>query len=346
MGTPQRQRAGTATWQGFAAEEEKSGGKRRRRAHLAVGSGPLDVQGDSHPLRLGPYRLLGLLGQGGMARVYLGEHTAIGKRVAIKTLLPEYALCAQAHEALLREARIASTIRHPHLIDIYDFGRDELGRPYCVMELALGESLAQTLERGPLPLSQSLGIAIHVADAVAAIHAAGFLHRDIKSENVLLTSDGRRRVAKLIDFGIAKRMGANLEFPIEGIVGTPLTMAPEQISQDDVDERTDVWALGVLLYEMLSGRLPFPSGGTIRDELVGILTLPPRPLPPELTDDVRDLVFSCLSKDPEERPPSATALVGELRGVRSAYLARHESIDRSLAADEERLAADESEAPA
>jgi len=277
MARVQKERAATETWRGFAAKQDSSHPRRRRRPGFAVGSGPLQVDADAHPLRLGQYQLLGLLGQGGMARVYLGEHTAIGKRVAIKTLLPEYALCKQAHEVLLREARIASAIRHPHLIDIYDFGKDELGRPYCVMELAL-----------------------------------------------------------VIDFGIAKSLSpSGLDSPIEGIVGTPLTMAPEQISQDDVDERTDIWALGVLLYEMLAGRLPFPEGGTLRDELVGVLTLPPRPLPLDLTPDVRDIVLACLSKDREDRPASSRDLVEQLRAARNAYVARHDSIDQRLAADED-----------
>jgi len=257
-----------------------------------------------------------------MSRVYLGEHSAIGKRVAIKTLLPELALSERARAVLLREAQIAGAIRHPNSIDVYDFGRDEGGRPYCVMELALGESLARVLERGPLPVSQALAISIQIADAVHAIHGAGYLHCDIKSNNVLLTTDGRRRMAKLIDFGIARRLGEPVDDSIDGIAGTPLTMAPEQISQGDVDERADLWAIGVLLYEMLAGYLPFPGGGAIRDELLRVLTQPPRPLPRLVSGEVQALLGACLSKDPENRPPSAEALVGELRRARAPYLGR------------------------
>jgi serine/threonine-protein kinase len=318
MGTVCRQRAATATWSGSSAEIEL----------------PPAVVVDTSPPQLGPYRLLRVLGEGGMARVYVAEHTIIGKQVAIKTLLPQFALSREAREMLVREARIAGGLRHPNLVDIYDFATDDYGRPYYVMELAIGETLTQRLERGPLPLSQCLDITIRLADAVAAIHGAGYLHRDIKSDNVLLTSDGRRIVPKLIDFGIAKALGQTIDHCSEGMVGTPRTMAPEQISQDAVDERTDIWALGVLFYEMLTGHLPFPIGCTVREDLVAIVTEPPRPLPLALTKDIRAIVEACLRKDPEERPPTAVALVDLLRAALGEYLARHKAIERVLAAGE------------
>jgi len=147
---------------------------------------------------------------------------------------------------------------------------------------------------------------------------------------VLLVSNGRRLQPKLIDFGIARTLAPGLDNETEGMVGTPRTMAPEQISQDEVDERTDVWALGVLFYEMLSGHLPFPIGCSVREDLVAIVTEPPHPLPLSLTDDVRTLVEACLSKDPEERPASAAVLVVQLRTALADYIARHRAIERVL----------------
>ncbi len=277
-----------------------------------------------------PYRLLEVIGEGGMARVYLAEHTVLGKRVAIKTLLPQFEFCFDAHELLLREARIAGAVRHPNLVDVYDFATDSNGRPYYVMELAAGETLGQRLSSGPLLLSQGLDLIINIADAVAAVHEAGYLHRDIKAENVLLSSDGRRIVAKLIDFGIARPIAPDPEHRYEGMVGTPRSMAPEQISQDAVDERTDIWALGVLFYEILTGEMPFPTGTSTREDLVAVLTEPPRPLPLDVTADIRAIVGDCLSKEAEHRPPSAAVLVARLRAAQGRYLARHDLVERAL----------------
>ena len=282
------------------------------------------------PDQLGPYRLLWVRGEGGMARVYVAEHTIIGKRVAIKTLLPRFALIREAREMLVREARIAASVRHPNLIDVYDFATDRYGRPYYVMELASGETLSERLGSGPLSLFQCLDVAIRLADAVAAIHAAGYLHRDIKSDNVLLSSNGRRIEPKLVDFGIARALEPDGDAPPEGIVGTPRTMSPEQISQDAIDERTDVWSLGILFYEMLTGHLPFPIGCSVREDLVAIVTEPPHPLPLGITDDIRAIVESCLATDPDERPASAAALVDKLRVARAVYVARNRALDRLL----------------
>ena len=311
MGSVARHRAATATWSGSTTAHETPGAKA--------------VTVDTRPKRLGSYRLISTLGEGGMARVYLAEHTIIAKTVAIKTLLPQFVLCREARELLLREATITASICHPNVVDVYDFATDDYGRPYYVMELATGPTLEHRLDDGPLPLAHCLDIVVRLADAVAAIHSAGFLHRDIKPQNVLLTSNGRRIIPKLIDFGIAKALDARDD---EGMIGTPRSMAPEQVAQDHVDERTDIWALGVLFYQMLTGRMPFSTGGTVREDLVAIVTEQPHPLPRVLTGNVRDIVESCLRKDPDDRPPSAAALVERLRAALSDHLARNRAIAR------------------
>jgi eukaryotic-like serine/threonine-protein kinase len=268
------------------------------------------------PMQVGPYRLQGILGEGGMARVYAAVHEILGKRVAIKTLLPELVDHPVVNEMFLREARIASGIRHRNLIDIYDFVTDDRGRPYCIMELAAGETLARRLERGPMRVVRALDVAIALADAVSAIHAAGYLHRDIKAENVLLMPDHGRLVPKLFDFGIARPIQPDDDEDEIGMCGTPSVMAPEQVAQDEVDERTDIWALGVLLFEMTTGDLPFPPHATIREDLVCIVTEAPQPVPEELGPELRELVDACLAKDPADRPASAAVLVDALRTAR------------------------------
>ena len=280
------------------------------------------LRGTPLPAQLGPYRVLALLGEGGMARVYLAEHTVMGRRVAIKRLLPALARHPEAHALFLREARIAGSVRHPNLVDVYDFGLALDGSPYYVMELATGETLARRLARGPLLLSQCLDTGVVLADAVAAVHAAGYVHRDIKAENVVLARHERRLVPKLIDFGIAHRLDptvADPGAPAPGVCGTPRTMAPEQVALDPIDERTDVWALGVLLYEMISARLPFAAGASMRDELLAIVTEPPRPLPAGVDPALAEIIDACLRKEPGERPASAGALADRLRAAQASH---------------------------
>jgi serine/threonine protein kinase len=179
------------------------------------------------------------------------------------------------------------------------------------MELAVGETLAARLDDGPLLTSQALDIAIGLAEAVVAVHQAGYLHRDIKSENVMLARDDRRVVAKLIDFGIACRLDAD---DGHDVAGTPNLMAPEQVARERVDERTDIWGLGVVLYEMLAGRLPF-------DDNFAIVSDPAHPLPDDIHPLVKAITLACLAKDPDDRPPSAEHLVDALRDVQARYLA-------------------------
>jgi serine/threonine protein kinase len=278
--------------------------------------------------RLGVYAVKGLLGEGGMARVYLGENTLVDRPVAIKRLLPELAHHPEAHALFLREARIAGAIRHQGLLEVYDFGYDTDGRPYFVMELAHGDTLGQRLAHGPLLMSQALDVAIALTEAIGAVHRAGYLHRDIKADNVILACDDRRLVPKLIDFGIACRLDAPTSDAPEGVAGTPRMMAPEQVARDRVDERTDIWGLGVLLYEMITAQLPF-AGASVRDDMLAIVTESPDPLPDDIYPYARALVSRCLSKDPDDRPSSAAALAGELRIVQSAYLKCRGLIPRS-----------------
>jgi serine/threonine-protein kinase len=293
------QRASTATWSGPT-------GGRRRAPSPSIGE------------RLGVYAIERCLGEGGMARVYQARHTVLDREVAIKRLLPELAGIPEAHGLLLREARIAGAIRHPNLLEIFDFGYDAIGRPYYAMELAAGDTLACRLAAFPLLETQALDVAIEVADAVAAVHAAGYVHRDIKADNVMLARDGGRLVLKLIDFGIA----CHIDEPerLEGVAGTPRTMAPEQVAREPVDARTDVWGLGVLLYEMLTAELPFEHGASMRDDLLAIVTEPPRPLPDEIDPGVASLVYACLSKDPAERPADGAVLARALREVQASCL--------------------------
>jgi serine/threonine protein kinase len=304
------QRASTATWSGPA-------GRTRARSRVT----PRTVE------RLGVYQVKGLLGVGGMARVYLGENTLVERPVAIKRLLPELAAHPEAHAMFLREARINGAIRHPNLLEIYDFGYDADGRPYFVMELARGDTLAERLEAGPLLVSRALDYAIAITWAVAAVHEAGYLHRDLKADNVMLAvSDDRRLTPKLIDFGIACRMDE--AGPVE-IVGTPRMMAPEQVARDRVDQRTDIWGIGVMLYEMLAGRLPFDPGATVRDDLLAIVTEVPHPLPRGVHPEVCSIVEACLSKDPDDRPRSAAVLAEELLEAQDRYLASRGMIARA-----------------
>jgi serine/threonine-protein kinase len=299
---------------------------------LIVARGSAAERSEQLGRRLGPYELLALLGEGGMAQVFLAEHTIMGRMVAIKQLAPALAKYPDAHTLFLREARIAASIRHANIVDVYDFGCDGDGRPYYVMELAAGETLARRLVRGPLLAAQTFDTAIVLADAVAQIHDAGYVHRDIKSENVMLVRDGRRLVPKLIDFGIARRLHPEPDDPDArpegGVVGTLRSMAPEQITLEEIDERTDVWALGVLIYEMITARLPFDDAGTSRDEMLAIVTEPPRPLPEHADPNLREIVEACLCKDPSGRPASADDLVERLREAQSAYLFRRGFVSR------------------
>lgn len=293
--------------------------------------------------RIGTYRLIRLIGQGATGRVFEVEHLTIGRRAAMKILSPEHAARPGAIKRLFDEAQAVNQISHPHIVEVTDM--IEAARPggtnAIVMELLVGRSLAQELlEVGRIPPGRFLPILARVADALAAAHAARIVHRDLKPENVFLTARGARTDhVKLLDFGLAVTMtdgAALLDAPLapndktartamptgavrrarataEGtFVGTPAYASPEQASGRRVDHRTDIYSLGIILYELLSGRLPF-EGQTFGEYIVKHLTLPPPPLPEEVLASpmggILDAVARrCLCKDPDGRYSSAAEL--------------------------------------
>jgi serine/threonine-protein kinase len=279
--------------------------------------------------RLGPYEVLGLIGAGGMGEVYKARDTRLDRTVAIKILPPELSADPDRRARFEREAKTIAGLAHPNICTLHDAGT-ESGSTYLVMELLTGETLAERLHRGPLPMEQALVVATEIADALAAAHRQGVIHRDLKPGNVMLTKTG----SKLLDFGLAKLAGhaeqpaaAHLmsaltrSTPLTGegvILGTVQYMAPEQLEGKPADARTDLWALGALLYEMLTGKRAFE--GTSAASLIGaILEREPTPLStllPLTPPSVDRLVRQCLAKSPDDRPDTAHDLANQLRWMR------------------------------
>jgi len=210
----------------------------------------------------GKYRLETLLGRGGMGAVYAARHAVTGRRFAIKLLGRELCGDAGAEERFMREAMLASAIQHPAIVEVYDVGRDR-GQPYMVMRLVEGETLSQRMRRGRLPACDAIALLLPVIDAVAAAHAAGVVHRDLKPDNVMIERDGDTEQPRVLDFGVSKLIceGARTRITNPGmLIGTPDYMAPEQVrGEANLDARTDIYALGVILYEMLTGKLPYDA---------------------------------------------------------------------------------------
>ncbi|MFL6203506.1 MAG: protein kinase domain-containing protein [Thermoanaerobaculia bacterium] len=264
------------------------------------------------PREVGPYRVGEVLGGGGMGIVYRAEDTRLGRTVALKFLPPELTRDPVAKARFLQEARTASALDHPNLCTVYDVGETETHQLYLAMPCYDGETLRRKVERGPLPLSEAVDYALQTAKGLAKAHRQGIVHRDIKPANLMVTGDG---VVKILDFGIAKLAGEAGLTRTGSTVGTPAYMSPEQMRGAEVDGRADLWALGVVLYEMVTGRRPF-LGEHESGLRAAILDQEPEPLTrlrPDAPPELEGVVHRLLSKDPAGRYPTADAAVAELR---------------------------------
>ncbi len=268
------------------------------------------------------YRIRSLLGEGGMGQVYEAEHVQLGKRLAVKVLHPLYSTEDEVVERFRREARAASSIGHPNIVNVTDSGTTPDGRAYFVMELLDGMELADVItQEGPLDYERAVDIAIQVCQALGAAHKVGIIHRDMKPENVYLTTVGARTdVVKILDFGIAKSArlervrGGQLTEP--GLaVGTPEYMAPEQAAGKPPDPRFDIYAVGGILYAVLSGRPPH-RGGNVMEILTRKATrnpTPPRSYRPDIPVELERAIMLALSRNPERRPQTMEEFEYELR---------------------------------
>ncbi len=344
---------------------------------------------------VGNYHLHDILGRGGMGTVYRGEHVYIGRQVALKILHPRFARYEEAVSRFLREARAASSINHPNIVDVTDFGPLPDGGVFFVMEYLEGTSLEDMIEReGAIELHRSLNVANQMARALAAAHDTGIIHRDLKPDNIMLIQKpGRRELikavepesedqkpgyviekerqydfVKLLDFGIAKVLShddVNMEETLQGAVfGTPEYMSPEAARGDAVDRRADIYSVGVILYDMVTGRPPFEAraAAEVLSMHINAAPPPPREAAPhrEITEATENLIIKAMAKDPDHRHQSMDELRAELQNCYGSVAFRRnpvsipgapaassrmrrltEELDEWLQSDESRLSAEQ-----
>jgi len=274
----------------------------------------------------GHYRIVAKIGQGGMGLVYRAHDEQLDRDVALKVLPASIFADPAARARLLREARTASKLNHPNVCTIHEVGEAD-GQAYIAMELVEGQPLSERVASGQLPVEQALRYGSQIADALAHAHERGVVHRDLKSLNVMITPEGR---AKVLDFGLAKKVReeqleeatrSQASLTAEGaVMGTLAYMAPEQLRGQPADTRSDVWALGVVLHEMLAGQRPF-QGASGYELSAAILTKPPGPLPGTVPVAVRAVVERCLAKEPGERYQRASEVRAALEAIQTGAVA-------------------------
>jgi len=270
---------------------------------------------------VGSFRVVRLLGRGGMGSVYLAEHPAIGSRVAIKFLHESMSASAELVGRFYDEARAVNLVGHENIVGIYDLGLLHSGRYFIVMEYLEGDTLAARLRRGLLPLRVALDVLLQLCDALQAAHERGVVHRDLKPDNVfLLRRRGKDHFAKLVDFGIAKLRdapGGASRTAAGVVVGTPEYMSPEQCENQPVDARADVYALGVMAYQLVAGRLPFQGNSIARLVLAHLQERPPPPrsFNPAIPASLEAAILRAMEKRPGDRFESASAFAAALSSV-------------------------------
>ncbi|MDH3531265.1 MAG: serine/threonine protein kinase, partial [Acidobacteriota bacterium] len=269
---------------------------------------------------IGRYEIAGMVGAGGMGEVYLAKDTQLGRDVALKILRPEFCLDEDRVKRFLYEARSVSGLNHPGIITIHEIV--ESGRHlFIATEFVDGETVRGKIESGSLDLRAAIVIAEQVADALAVAHEAQIIHRDVKPENIMVRKDG---IVKILDFGLAKPLVASgeksgdehllVETQPGLVIGSVRYMSPEQARGKETDGRTDIWSLGVVLYEMITGVTPF-DGESISDQLAALIHSEPKPLE-GITPRLDEIIRKCLRKDPSERYRRVTELASDLRMLR------------------------------
>ena len=266
--------------------------------------------------RLAAYEVVARLGAGAMGEVYRARDSRLGRDVALKILPAEFAFNPDRRRRFEQESRAAGALSHPNIVAVYDVGEQD-GVSFIVTELVDGESLRDLIERGPVPLRKAIDIAAQIADGLAAAHAAGVVHRDLKPENVMLTRDRR---PKILDFGLARYQPAaaaegTMTMTQPGMVmGTAGYMSPEQVSGLPADAPSDIFSLGIMLHEMLTGKLPFARATSV-ETMSAILRDDPAELPATLPPSVHQVILHCLEKEPSRRFQSANDLAFNLRAI-------------------------------
>ena len=266
------------------------------------------------------YKILERLGSGGMGTVYKARDTKLDRFAALKFLPPHLSRAEEEKNRFIHEAKAASALDHPNICNIYEIDETEDGRLFIAMACDGGESLKDRIGRGPLPVEEALDVAVQIAAGLEKAHAKGIVHRDIKPANILITEDG---IAKIVDFGLAKLAGRTMLTREGTTLGTAAYMSPEQTKGTDVDHRADIWALGVMLYEMLCGERPF-RGDYEQAVVYSILNEEPEPIRkrnPALPTELEQIVHLALQKDPESRYPSAAKLLKDLEEYRDSLRA-------------------------
>lgn len=269
-------------------------------------------------MQVGNYVLERLLGEGGMGQVWLAHHVHLGTPAVVKSLHPQYAQYEQLRQRFLTEARLLAQLSHPAIVRLYDFTIQD-GTPYLIMEYVQGQSLDDLLKaHRALSLETTIRILVPILDALAYLHQHKVIHRDIKPSNILVLPDG---TGKLIDFGIAKALDENLKLTQTGTqVGTALYMAPEQIKGEPVSPRTDLYAMGLVVYECLIGRFPWEWEGLTAFQIYQKLLTEPPPIPPGTPEAIQSFLAQALAKAPEERFPSAEAMKEALIALGSPHI--------------------------
>ncbi|MHC5064046.1 MAG: serine/threonine-protein kinase, partial [Planctomycetota bacterium] len=292
----------------LASDQKAAGGQLAQALNESGSQAASTAPGD---LIAGRYRILALLGRGGMGEVYLAEDLTLGQQVALKFLSGHIAARPGGMERFLDEVRVARRVGHPNVARVHDVGEAD-GRHFLSMEYVSGEDLSQLLKRiGRLPREKAQEIARQLCAGLDAIHSMGILHRDLKPANVMLDGEGNVRIT---DFGLAA--SAQKSEAEEDLVGTPAYMAPEQLEGQAADERSEIFSLGLLLYELFTGRRAFKGGSflELKDEYAGQPPSSPSSVISDFDPEIEDAILACLRKNPQDRPPSVRAVALSLPG--------------------------------